>query len=152
MAIGLITVVSQILIAGLYKGAANIADGKSFSLGEMFDDWDKTQVVIAAVLIAVATSLGTVLCYLPGLIISFLVQYTMLFVVDRHLEAVDAIRASFELVTKNFGNTFVYCLLAALVLFVGALLCGIGLLIAAPVALIGLAYTYRRLQNEPVAA
>ena len=66
LASGLITVVSQILIAGLYKGAANIVDGKSFSLGQMFDGWDKTQVVIAAILVGVATVIGTILCYLPG--------------------------------------------------------------------------------------
>jgi uncharacterized membrane protein len=152
VAIGLITVVTQILIAGLYKGAANVADGKSFSLGQMFDDWDKTQVAIAAVLIAVATAIGTILCYIPGVIVGFLTMYTMLFVVDKQLEAVPAIKASYELVTKNFGNTFVYWLLAGIVLLVGAILCGIGLLIAGPVALIGLAYTYRRLQNEPVVA
>jgi len=151
LAIGIITVVSQILVAGLYKGAANIADGRSFSLGQMFDDWDKAQVVIAAVLIAAATAIGTILCYIPGVIVGFLTMYTMLFVVDKKLSAVDAIKASFELVTKNFGNTFVFWLLAAIVLFIGALLCGIGLLVAAPVALIGLAYTYRRLQGEPVA-
>ena len=83
---------------------------------------------------------------------SFLAQFTILYVVDKQLDAVPAIKASVELVTKNLGNTFIYCLLAAVVLFVGAILCGIGLLIAAPVALIGLACTYRRLQNEPVVA
>jgi len=152
LATGLITVVSQILIAGLYKGAANIVDGRDFSLGVMFDGWDKTQVVIAAILIGVASAIGTLLCYLPGLIVSFLTQFTILYVVDKQLDAVPAIKASFELVTKNLGNTFVYWLLAAIVLFVGAILCGIGLLVAAPVALIGLAYTYRRLQHEPVVA
>jgi uncharacterized membrane protein len=151
LAIGIITVVSQILIAGLYKGAANIADGKSFSLGTMFDGWDKAQVVIAAILIAVATAIGTILCYIPGLIVGFLTIFTILFVVDKQLTAVDAIKASFELVTKNFANTFVFWILAAIALFVGALLCGIGLLVAAPVVLIALAYTYRRLQGEPVA-
>jgi uncharacterized membrane protein len=29
--------------------------------------------------------------------------------------------------------------------------CCVGLLVAIPIVLIGLAYTYRRLQNEPVA-
>ena len=108
-------------------------------------------VLIAAILIAVATAIGTILCYIPGVIVGFLTMYTILFVVDKKLSAVDAIKASFELVTKNFGHTFVFWLLAAICLFIGALLCGIGLLVAAPVVLIGLAYTYRRLQGEPVA-
>ena len=71
----------------------------------MFEGWDKAQVVIAAILIAVATAIGTILCYIPGLVVGFLTIFTILFVVDKQLTAVDAIKASFELVTKNFGNT-----------------------------------------------
>jgi uncharacterized membrane protein len=36
--------------------------------------------------------------------------------------------------------------------FVGAILCGIGLLVAVPVVIIAQAYMWRRLQNMPVAA
>ena len=88
--------------------------------------------------------------YLPALIVGFLTQYTLLFIVDQQLSGVDAIKASIKFVTDNLANTLIYYILAVIVLFVGAILCGIGLLVAAPVALIGLAYTYRRLQNQPV--
>lgn len=146
----IINLVAQLLAAGLYKGATHVTDGKPFSLGEMFEGWDKTQVVIASAIIAVATFVGTILCYFPALIVGFLTQYTLLFIVDKQMSAVDAIRASVSFVTDNLGSTLVYYILALIVLFVGAILCGVGLLVAAPVALIGLAYTYRRLQNEPV--
>jgi uncharacterized membrane protein len=107
-------------------------------------------VVIASLIIAAATFVGTLLCYVPGLIVGFLAQFTLLFIVDKQMKAVDAIKASIKLVTDNLGNTILFYLLALVVLFVGAILCGVGLLVAAPVALIGLAYTYRRLQGEPV--
>jgi hypothetical protein len=147
----LIFLVYQLLVAGLYRGALRVADGQTFGLGQLFEGWDKTQVVIASVLIALGVGIGTILCYLPGLIIGFLTQFTLLFVVDRQLQAVDAIKASVKLVTDNLGNTIVYYLLAAIVTLVGACLCGVGLLVAVPVVLIGYAYTYRRLQNQPVA-
>jgi uncharacterized membrane protein len=143
-------VVINIAAAGLYKGATHVTDGKPFSLGQMFDGWDKTQVVIAALLVAVATAIGSFLCYIPGLIVGFLTMFTMLFVVDKQLDAVSAIKASVKLVTDNLGSTLLFYLLGAVVLLVGACLCGVGLLVAAPVVLVGLAYTYRRLQNEPV--
>ena len=127
-----------------------MTDGKPFSLGQMFEGWDKMQVVIAAAIIAVATLVGTLLCYLPALIVGFLTQYTLLFIVDQQLSGVDAIKASIKFVTDNLANTLIYYILAVIVLFVGAILCGVGLLVAAPVALIGLASTYRRLQNQPV--
>ena len=142
--------VAQLLAAGLYKGATHVTDGKSFGLGQMFDGWDKSQVVIASLIIAAATFIGTLLCYIPGLIVGFLTQYTLLFIVDKQLSAVDGIKASIKFVTDNLANTLIYYILAALVLIVGAIVCLVGLLVAAPVALIGLAYTYRRLQNEPV--
>jgi uncharacterized membrane protein len=150
LASAVISLATQVLAAGLYKGATRVTDGRPFSTDQLFDDWDKTQVVIAALIIAAATFVGTFLCFVPGLIVGFFTQFTLLFVVDKHLEAVEAIKASVKLVVDNLGNTILFYLLALVVLAVGAILCGVGLLVAAPVALIGLAYTYRRLQGEPV--
>jgi uncharacterized membrane protein len=62
----------------------------------------------------------------------------------------DAIKASYELVTKNLGDTIVWYLLSGLTIIAGAILCGVGLLVAVPVVLGGAAYTFRRLNNEPV--
>jgi uncharacterized membrane protein len=38
------------------------------------------------------------------------------------------------------------------VYFIGAILCGIGLIVAAPVVLIATAYTYKKFTNQAVAA
>lgn len=147
-----IIVVFNVAAAGLYKGATHVTDGKPFGMGQMFDGWNKGQVALAALLIAVATAIGSFLCYIPGLIVGFLTMFTMLFVVDKQMGAVDAIKASVKLVTDNLGNTIVFYLLAAVCIVVGACLCLVGLLVAGPVVLVALAYTYRRLQNEPVVA
>ncbi len=149
---GLITIAWSFAAAGLYKGALAVVDGKPFSMGEMFQGWDKGQVAIAAVLIGVATAIGSFLCYVPGLIVGFLMMFTLLFIVDKQMQAVDAIKASFKLVTDNLGQTIVWALLAIVVYVVGLVVCCVGLLVAIPIILIGLAYTYRRLQNEPITA
>ena len=149
---GLITIAWSFAAAGLYKGALAVVDGKQFSMGEMFQGWDKGQVAIAAVLIGVATAIGSFLCYIPGLIVGFLMMFTLLFIVDKQMQAIDAIKASIKLVTDNLGQTIVWALLAIVVYIVGLVVCCVGLLVAIPIILIGLAYTYRRLQNEPIAA
>ena len=146
----IILLVFQFLAAGLYRGALRVAEGQSFGLGQLFEGWDKGQVAIAAVLIAVATGIGTLLCYIPGLIVGFLAQFTLLFIVDKQMQAIDAIKASIKLVVDNLGNTLLFYLLAIVVTIVGACLCGIGLLVAYPVVLVAYAYTYRRLQGQPV--
>ncbi len=146
----LMNLIVTLLAAGLYKGATNVTDGQPFSVGEMFEGWDKVQVAIAAIFIAVATFIGTVICLLPGILIAFLTPYTLFFIVDQKMEAAEAIKGSVQLVWNNIGHALLYDVLAAIVLIVGAVLCGVGLLIAGPIALIGLAYTYRRLQLQPV--
>ena len=148
----IISLVSQLLIAGLYKGGVAVADGRGFSLGALFEGWDKTQVIIAGVLIGLLTLVGTILCYFPALIVGFFTQFTLLFIVDKQMSAVDAIKASFRLCMDNLGNTVLFYLLALVTILVGTVVCLVGLLVAVPIVLVGIAYTYRRLQNEPVAA
>src|SRR4051812_46270608 len=146
----ILIVVFNVAAAGLYKGATHVTDGKPFSMGQMFEGWDKGQVALAALIIAVATAIGSFLCYVPGLIVGFLTMFTMLFVVDKQMPAVDAIKASIKLVTDNLGPSILFYLLAAVCILVGACLCGLALLIAAPFVLTALPYTYRRFQGESV--
>ena len=62
----------------------------------------------------------------------------------------DAIKASFSFTTSNLGETILFFLLAAVVSAIGGIACGIGILVAYPVVLVGQAYTFRVLNNEPV--
>ena len=140
----------QIFSAALAKGGLEVADGRSPSIGQLFEGWDKTQVVITAILIAVGTGIGSILCYLPGLAFAFLTSYAMLFVVDQRMGAVDAIKASISFTTSHLGETILFFLLYLVVTFIGGLLCGVGLLVAYPVVLVAQAYTYRTLRGETV--
>jgi uncharacterized membrane protein len=145
-----VTFALQILMAALLKGGLDVTDGRSPAIGELFQGWDKTQVVIAAILVAIGTGVGYALCYLPGLAFMYLSSYTMLYVVDKNMAAMDAIKASISFTTSHLGETILFFLLAAVVTFIGGILCGIGLLVAYPVVLVGQAYTFRVLNNEPV--
>jgi uncharacterized membrane protein len=149
---GLVTIVWSFAAAGLYKGALAVVDGKPLSMGQMFEGWDKGQVAVAAIVIGIATAIGSFLCYVPALIVGFFTFFTMLFIVDRQMQAVDAIKASIKLVTDHLGVTLLFALLALVAYIVGFVVCCVGLLVAIPVILIGSAYTYRRLQHEPVVA
>jgi len=147
---GITSLITQVLAAGLYKGGADVADGRDVQLGGLFEGWDKVQVIVAALIIGVLTLIGTLLCYFPALIVAYFTQFTLLFIVDKHMSATDAIRASFQLCVNNLGATILWFLLALVTIIVGAILCLVGELVAIPVVLVGLAYTYRRLQGEPV--
>jgi uncharacterized membrane protein len=150
LGVALLSLVGQVLLAGLFRGATLVTEGKDFSLGQLLEGYSKTHVILASIFISVATGIATVLCYLPGVLIAFLTSYTLFFIVDQQLEAAEAIAESVKMVWHNFGNALLYFILAVIVLAIGALLLGIGLLVAAPVVVFGLAYTYRRLQDLPV--
>ena len=146
-------VISLIIGAGIVRAALDITEGRELEAGTVLKPHKLTEVVIASVLIGIATFIGFILCIIPGILVAFFTSYTLYFLMDREdLGAVDAIKASFEFTKNNAGNVILWFLISLVAWFVGALLCGIGLIIALPVILIGTAYTYKTLSNEPVAA
>jgi uncharacterized membrane protein len=140
------------LQAAVIRGGLMIANGHRLQLGQMFN-FDKVgTVVVASIIVGIATSVGFYLCILPGVVVMIFTAFYLFFIIDKNLGAWDSIMASFNLVKENFGEVFLLLLGVLAAYIVGAALCGIGLLVTAPVALLALTYGFRKLQNEPVAA
>ena len=68
------------------------------------------------------------------------------------MSPIEAITASFNLVKDNLGTVIIFWLLTILATIAGAIVCGVGLIVAIPVVVIATGYMYKRLQGEPVAA
>ncbi|WP_148045109.1 hypothetical protein [Nocardioides marmorisolisilvae] len=149
--IGLVvTAIANALGAGLVKSGLNVVDGKPVNAGDVISYATKPAVITTALILAVATSIGSFLCYVPGIAIGYLTMFSMFYVVDKEMAPMEAIQASFSLVTSHFGETIVFFLLSVVTIVVGAILCGVGLLAAIPVVIGAAAYTFRSLNNEPV--
>jgi uncharacterized membrane protein len=146
------TVMSAVMQAGIARGVLAITDGRPFEVATMFKFDNVVTVVIAGLLVGVASGIGLILCVIPGLIVLFFSQFYVWFIVDKQLGAVDSIKASFSLVNKNVGTMVLFFLASLLAYIVGAILCGVGLLVAVPVVYLAQGYAYRRLQGEQVAA
>jgi uncharacterized membrane protein len=108
-------------------------------------------VIVAGLLVGLGVGIGTLLCFIPGLIVGFFSQFYVWFIVDQQMGAFDAIKASFAFVNRNLGTVLIFYLASLAAFFVGALACGIGLLVAVPVVYIAQGYTYRKLQGGYVA-
>ena len=146
-------VISMIIAAGIVRFALDVTEGKQLNAATLLTPNKLGDVIVASILIGIATFVGLILCIIPGLLVMFFTSYTLYFLMDRQdLGAIDAIKASFEFTKANAGNVILWFLLSLVAWFVGAILCGVGLLVAVPVVLIGTAYTYKTLNNEPVAA
>ncbi len=150
---GLVAVVANFVIqTGITRAALAITYGRKPELATVLATDSLGQIAIGAVVIAVVSSIGFFLCYIPGLIVVFLTQFFVHFALDKRLDWLDAIKASVSFVNANLAMVLGFFLLSLVAYMVGALACGVGLIVALPVVIIAQAYTYRRLQGEPVAA
>jgi uncharacterized membrane protein len=150
-AVGLVVLAAQVLAAGFLRGALGVTEGRPFEARDALDTRGVGRVVTTGLVIAAGTFLGSLLCYLPGLAVAFLSQWSLYFVIDRGLGPGAAIRASVDLVTSRLTESLVWFVVGGLVVTAGAAVCGLGLLVTLPVVLLGGAYTYRVLTGQVVA-
>lgn len=143
--------VSYLFGAALMKGAIDAVSGRSVSFGSMWADWNKLQVLVAAVLLAVGTTVGLLLCILPGLAFALFTAFTMYFIIDQGKDAVAAIGSSMTLVGGHLGGTILLALISIGVALLGIIALLVGILVAIPVIYVAGAYAYRVFQGQPVA-
>lgn len=144
-------VVSGVVASAYYGGLLDIANGQPVSVGSFFRPRNVVSVVIASLIVGILTGIGVVLCILPGLLVTVFTLFSTVAIVDRNLSPIDGIKASIDITKAHFGKVLLAWLLSLALLAVGALLCGVGLLVAAPLAYLFVVYTYRTLSGGSVA-
>lgn len=137
--------------AAYYVGLLNIANGQQTEIGSFFKPRNIAQMVLLSLIVGILTTIGLVLCVIPGLAVILFMFFAQVSLIDRNISAIDAIKTSFDIVKANFGPVILVWLLSVLLVLVGLLLCGVGLLVAGPVAALMNVYTYRRLSGGMVA-
>ncbi|EYT61827.1 hypothetical membrane protein [Dietzia sp. UCD-THP] len=135
--------VSLVFQAFLIRGALLEVDGHKPEIGDFFKLHNFGAFVIAAILVAIATTIGFILLIIPGIVIAFFLYWTLHFVVDRNMTAIDAMKSSVNAIKSDAGNLFALALLNILIVIAGALALLVGLLVAAPVAALASVYAYR---------
>ena len=145
-------VVAQIIGAGLIRVSLGVTEGRPFQFSEVLKTDKIGPVVVTSLIIAAGTFVGILLCYLPGLIFAFVTQWSLYFVIDKGLAPMEAIKASFQLVKDNLTDTLIWYIVGGLVAGIGAIACGVGLLVTIPIFLLGGAFTFKKLTGQAVAA
>jgi uncharacterized membrane protein len=132
------------------SGCLELADGRPVSIGSFFKPRNLGMAFLAALLVAILTTIGYAACFLPGVIVGIFTQFIVLFVIDRSQSAIKGFSSGFSTVGSNFGNALLVWLVSIATIIVGALACGVGLLVAAPVVALILTYAYRKLSGGQV--
>jgi uncharacterized membrane protein len=137
-----------VLLAVIQQGAFATAtlkavDGVRVGLGDFFRPRHLPQLVLLALILALASALLAVTGIGP-LVVMFFGIWAVLLVIDRGLPPIEALRSSVAASLRNPGQTIVLVLAAYVMNAVGVLLCGLGTLISTPVAVLAFADHYRR--------
>lgn len=144
-------VLMGVVAAGAFASATlKAVDGRPVAFGDFFRPANVGQLVLLALIYAAAAFLLTFTIVGPVLL-AFFGAYAILFVVDRNMSAIDAIKASAKLAMDNVGQTIVLLLMMWLLGALGGLACGVGTLATGPIAQLALAHYYRRLTGPATA-
>lgn len=142
----LITIaVSFVLQAFMIRGALLEVDGHKPEIGDFFKLHNFGAFVIASILVGIATFIGVFAVIIGAFVVAFFLYWTLYFVIDRNMDAINAIKSSFNAIKSDAGNLFVLAILNTVIIIVGAMLLGVGLLVALPITTLASMVAYRAL-------
>jgi uncharacterized membrane protein len=146
----ILIVVAAAIQSAYLGGLLEIANGQPVTIGSFFKPRNTVNVIIATLIIGVASAIGS-FCFILGLVIGVFTLFTTVIIVDRNASPIDAIKQSIDITKNNLGPVVLVWLVAGVIGVVGALACGIGLIVAIPVAALFLVYAYRYLTRGHIA-
>lgn len=145
-----VMVVSFIIQAGVYRAGLGVTRGQQPSVSMLTQTDNMGPYILTVILVGLGAFVGFLLCIIPGIIWLIFTAYAPILALDKGMSPVEAITTSLNWVKDNMGQVFLILLVSWVVYIAGALLCGVGLLVSIPVALVAIIYSYRALTNEPV--
>lgn len=152
--VGLIGAVPQFVLQmvsqiGLTRMYIAVARGQPADLSLLTSGLDRVWTVLgAAVLVAAAAFGGTLLLFIPGMIIGLGLQMTTFLAVDTKLGAVDCVRASWRIMDGHKLSYFAMMFLLGMINLVGIIPCGLGLLVTIPLTFVSIAIVYTRVSGK----
>lgn len=143
-----------ILYFNLVRSLLQMVDGKNPTIQNLFE-YDRSfwHYFFGLCLYSVVTFAGFLLLVIPGIYFALRYSLYLYLIADRHLGPIDAFRESARLTNGVKWQLIGLSLLSYLTVVAGALLFGVGLIVALPVVSLAAAYVYRLLSqqtNEPV--
>jgi len=108
-----------------YLKAARGNQPQAKDILEVFQNY--LNAVLASILAAVIIGIGLVLLVVPGIIFACKLAFTPFLVVDRRMEAIEAIKESWRMTGGHAGKVFLIGLLAIPIAIAGLICLGVGI-------------------------
>lgn len=128
--------------------------GEVVQVGDVFAGFNLAflNLTLAGLVKAVLTSLGFVLCVLPGIYLGVGYVFALPLVIDKKMEFWPAMEVSRRVVHRHWWSTFALVIVLALVAVAGFMVCIVGAFVTIPVASAALMYVYEDLFGAETAA
>ncbi|MGH9143824.1 MAG: hypothetical protein ACRD2I_22030 [Vicinamibacterales bacterium] len=140
-------IVGFVLMGGLDYMFLRRIRGEEVQIGDVFAGFNIAllNLTMAGLVKWLLTSLGLLLCILPGIYLAVGYVFALPLAIDQKMEFWTAMEVSRRVVHHHWWSVFALVIVLALVAFAGFLLCGVGALISIPVATAALMYVYEDL-------
>ncbi len=124
-------------------------EGGTPAIGDVFKGFDDfLPAFLAAFLGGLAVSIGIMLCIIPGLLIMALPMTAVYIVATMgEKDGINALKRAWALVKENLIPSALCALVLGIVGSLGAILCGVGILLTLPIAFIGLYHMAKALTD-----
>lgn len=151
-AVGLL--LGSVLHAGVLYMFIRRIRGEPVELGDMFAGFNVAlqPLILAGLLVSALTAVGFVLCVLPGIYLAVSYIFVLPLVIDKKLDFWPAMEVSRQVVHKDWWSMFLFAIVMLLIVCLGAIACGLGLIIAMPVVFAAAMYVYEDLFGQKGAA
>ncbi|MFE3192843.1 hypothetical protein ACFXHA_27800 [Nocardia sp. NPDC059240] len=145
-----VSLVVWLLQAAMIRGALYETDGTPPDFPAFFGFVNAGNVLITALIVFALCFVAAIACFVPAVIVGVLCMFALHFVIDQDQNPLAAIASSVRLVIANALHVSLLALAVLVITTVGALLCGLGLVVAGPVCAIATTYAYRILTGRLV--
>jgi uncharacterized membrane protein len=105
--------------------------------------------IAAAILITISTLAGVAACFVGVYVVAGLMMFVYPFMVDKKMAPMDAWKLSIETLKPHWLMATVFYFVACLIGGLGAIACGIGIIVTLPLMYISIALLYRDLVLNP---
>ena len=143
------TALAAALSLGLVRSALDVIDGKSPSLKALSQPLDVyVQLILCSWLVSAIYTFGGLCCIVPGVYLFVRLILSPYFVVDKGMNCLDAMSASWSATQDNWWHLFGAGILLWLFSMCGVLLCFVGYLYTMPVGVVAWVLVYRRFADS----
>ena len=134
------SLIQMIITPPLYMGLVNVAykldRGEPYEFSAFFDGFKRFKpLALAGLVTGLLTSLGFLLCIIPGIYLAVAYSFTYLIIwFGKREDFWESMEASRKMITEEWFNFFFLVLVLLIINILGALALGVGLLISLPVS------------------